>query len=195
MRFAVLNLGRAGLFLAISLYVASAEAKPPCVRTGSPYICITVDSTYQFRMPDVVYPDYRTPVVVILHDAGRSGATIINDQRLIEAFLDKGYALLAPDALPRRNLRVSNNRYKGGLVQGMMRGYPIAYSKKKIVMADIDGSIRYLKYKKDTGWYYYNIDQMAYSGRRPKTEYLGLDEIKLLRSILRDLEPDSIAWQ
>ncbi len=127
MRFAVLNIGRAGLCLTVWLCGAPGSTALGGevfgkMGLGSEYADLInrltfQESTYQFRVPDVVDPNYRIPVVVILHDAGRSGAAIVDDERLIEAFVGNGYAVLAPDALPRRNARINYRGQKPGIVR------------------------------------------------------------------------------
>jgi polyhydroxybutyrate depolymerase len=105
MRFAVVNSALAGLFLALWLYGGLSASAQSCGGAYDVFECFYEESAYHIRIPDVADPNYRIPVVMILHDAGRNGAAIVEDERLIEAFVDKGYAVLAPDALPRRNLR------------------------------------------------------------------------------------------
>jgi len=184
MRFAILNLGRAGLCLAIWLCGA-----PGASGQGRDYSDLIdrrnfQQSTYRIRVPDVADPSYQIPVVVILHDAGRNGSAIINDERLIEAFVGKGYAVLAPDALPRRNARIHYRGNKPGPMALQAFVLPMTYSKKRFVMRDIDGTVRVLKHRTDSGWYFYNVDQAIYSYGRPKIELLGRDEIQSLRNVL-----------
>jgi len=184
MRFAILNLGRAGLCLAIWLCGA-----PGASGQGRDYSDLIdrrnfQQSTYRIRVPDVADPSYQIPVVVILHDAGRNGSAIINDERLIEAFVGKGYAVLAPDALPRRNARIHYRGNKPGPMALQAFVLPMTYSKKRFVMRDIDGTVRVLKHRTDSGWYFYNVDQAIYSYGRPKIDLLGRDEIQSLRNVL-----------
>ena len=84
---------------------AGRETLDDCAYAFEKIVCRYDRSTYHIRMPAFLHPDYRVPAVVILHDAGRTGAAIFDDQRLIEAFADKGYAVLAPDALEQVPLR------------------------------------------------------------------------------------------
>jgi hypothetical protein len=61
-------------------------------------------------------------------------------------------------------------------------------------MTDVDGGIRYLKYKKDSGWYFYNIDVAIFGRESPikdiEIEYLGRDEIAFLRDALGNAEEE-----
>ena len=212
MRFAAFILSRAGLCLAIWLYAAlgasaqcrferdqrlesgqggSERDRVPRV-WGSGYVDLinrltSQRSTYHIRVPDFADPTYQIPVVVILHDAGRNAAAIINDERLIEAFVGKGYAVLAPDALPRRNARISYCGNKPGLIESQMSGLPIVYWKKRYLVTGIDGTIRYMKFGTDSGWYFYNVDKVFYSSGA-QTELLGRDEIHNLRNVLGHAE-------
>lgn len=210
MRFATFILSRAALCLAIWLYGAPGEAAQCRLERdqrwerdqgewerdqgerarGSGYVDLinrltSQNSTYHIRVPDVADPNYRIPVVVILHDAGRNGVAIVEDEPLIEAFVGKGYAVLAPDALPRRNARICYRGNKPGLIESQISvTLPMTYSKKRFVMTDVDGTVRTLKHRADSGWYFYNVDQVIYARGRPKIELLGRDEIQSLRNVL-----------
>ncbi len=193
MRFAILNPGCAGLCLAI--WLCGALSAPALGAALSSEYADLIDpltfqeSTYRIQVPDVTDPSYRIPVVVILHDAGGNGAAIINDESLIEAFVGKGYAVLAPDALPRRNVRISYRGKKPGPVKMQSFTLPFTYSKKRFLMTDINGTIRSLKFGTDSGWYFYNVDRVRYSQGdntqgEPTFEPLGRDEIQNLRNVL-----------
>ncbi len=199
MRFAVQNIGRAGLCLAVWLCGAPGSTALGgevfgIMGLGSEYVDLInpltfQESTYRIRVPDFADPNYRIPVVVILHDAGRNGATITNHKRLIEAFVGKGYAVLAPDALPRRNARINYRGKEPSVTRSDNFTLPFSYLKKKFVMTDIDGNTRILKYRIDSGWYYYNVDRVRYSQgddtqSQPKIVLLGRDEIQNLRNVL-----------
>jgi poly(3-hydroxybutyrate) depolymerase len=196
LRFNIVNLSHLGLCLVIWL----------CVALGSPALGrgLTRDylrlvdrhasqaSTYKIRVPDVTDPSYRIPVVVVLHDAGRSGASIIRMKSLVKVFVDNGYAVLAPNALPRRNSRIGYRGNKPTLIElGKRTVLPFTYSKKRFLMENIDGTVRRLEHRKDTGWYFYNIDRVRYSQgeglqSQPTFERLGRDEIQSLRNVLRN---------
>ncbi len=199
MRFAVLKFGRAGLCLAVWLCGAPGSTALGgevfgIMGLGSEYVDLInpltfQESTYRIRVPDFADPNYRFPVVVILHDAGRNGAAIINNERLIKAFVDKGYAVIAPDALQRRNARINYRGQKPNLVALGSFALPFSFSKKKFIMTDVNGTIQRLKYRIDSGWYFYNVDRVKYSlgdnaQSQPKFELLGRDEIQNLRNVL-----------
>ena len=199
MRFAVLNPGRARLSLAV--WLCGVLGSPALgAGLGSEYAELVnprtfEESTYRIRVPDVVEPGYRIPVVVILHDAGKNGGAIIDDERLVEAFVGKGYAVLAPDALPRRNMRIRYRGKKPGPLELEDFTLPFSYSKKKFIMTDSDGTIRVMRWRTDSGWYFYNIDRVRYSrgenvGSQPIVKRLGRDEIQNLRNVLRNAEEE-----
>ncbi len=200
MRFAILNFGRAGLCLAIWLCGALGSSELGADERSSEYNDLIdprtfLGSTYRIRTPDVADPSYRIPVVVILHDAGRNGTAIIDDERLIKAFIDKGYAVIAPDALPRRNARINYRGDKPGIAERGWVWLPFSYSKKKFLMTDSDGTIRTMKYRTDLGWYFYNVDRVRYSlggnvGSQSIIELLGRDEIQNLRNVLGHAEEE-----
>jgi poly(3-hydroxybutyrate) depolymerase len=208
MRFAILNLGRVALCLAIWLCGALGASAQGRMERGSEYVDLIdrrnfQQSTYQIRVPDFADPNYRIPVVVILHDAGRNGAAIVDDERLVKAFVDKGYAVIAPDALPRRNVRINYRGKKPSLTQSQGFLLPFTYSKKRFLMTEIDGTTRVLKSGTDSGWYFYNVDRVRYSQgdnvqSQPKFELLGRDEIQNLRNVLRNaaeghgIDPDPV---
>jgi len=124
------------------------------------YECIDVESTYKIRTPEIVDPNYRFPVVVVLHDAGGNGTDVVDDERLIAGFIENGFAVLVPDAQKKFNLRF---RYRGEKqeAQSPIRGtlgiaegeaaYNYVRNKKNFALTDADGRIRHLKYKKDSG--------------------------------------------
>ncbi len=193
--FATLNLSLAGLCLVIWLCGALGASAQ-----GVGYSDLIdrrnfQQSTYHIRVPDVADPNNRIPVVVILHDAGRSGAAIVDDERLIEAFVGSGYAVLAPDALPRRNARINYRGQKPGIVRSQEFLLPFKYSKKKFLITDSQGTMRALKWRTDSGWYFYNVDRIRYSrgdnvGSQPIIELLGRDEIQNLRNVLSNAEEE-----
>jgi len=199
MRFTVSNLGRAGLCLAI--WLCGAMGSPALGgERASEYDYLTNPrnfqvSTYRIRVPDVADPNYQIPVVVILHDAGRTSTSIIGDENLGKAFINKGYAVLAPDALPRRNARIDYRGDKPRLTERGRVWLPFSYSDKRFVMTGIDGTTRVLKHGIVSGWYFYNIDRVRYSQgdgaqSQPKFERLGRDEIQNLRNVLRNAEEE-----
>lgn len=65
----------------------------------SPEACKISGGAYHIALPDA---SEDAPVAVFLHGAGSNGANVMRNTGLVHAFLDRGYAVLAPSALPRR---------------------------------------------------------------------------------------------
>ncbi len=156
--------------------------------------CILSGGKYHARTPNSPAPEGGFPTVVILHDAGGSGREIAEDKRLVDAFTSQGFAVIAPDGLPRKNLRFRYSGSTGSSMTGLtdtLRTKETHVSKKKFYMIDFDGSVRVLKWKKDTGWYFYSIDRVQFSQQghgqestKFRTKRLGRDEIRFLREVL-----------
>jgi len=180
----------------VILTALSAEpgAKAQGCRVDDPayFDCERAQTTYQFRLPPFYKPSEPIPTVVVLHDAGDTGADIVEDPRLISAFVEKGYALLAPDALRRTNARLTfgGSKYDSLLAGSGMSRQSGRYAEEKFLMRDKNGNTIELEYGEDTGWYYYNIDRMFFRKRamaesEPGSRYVGFDEIERLREVLR----------
>ena len=87
---------RAGLFAAVLQIFAVSEGLAGC---GSEVdACATASGTYHAALPDRAA---EAPVLVFLHGYGSSGANAIALTRMVQPALDRGYAVLAPDGLPR----------------------------------------------------------------------------------------------
>jgi len=159
--------------------------------------CTYPAATYHIRLPEERPPGLRTPVVVLLHDAGRSAASVLENEPLIRSYRDAGYALVVPVALPRKNRRIeyyiAGDRYSMRR-EGFFENLPVLpadFSKKKYYLETPDGGKRLLDFDVDRGWYFYNTDQVIY--RDPleipteddlQYEYIGRDEIGTLSEIL-----------
>ena len=85
-----------GLFLCAALFAGGA-AHAGCGADPEP--CTLADGTYHIALPDE--PE-NAPVVLFLHGAGSSGANVVRNAGLMRRFTERGYAVLAPSALPRR---------------------------------------------------------------------------------------------
>lgn len=72
-------------------------ARDPCGREGP--ACETPLGAYRVALPAEAGPH---PLVVFLHGAGGSGASVLGMRGTIAALTDRGYAVLAPDGLPWR---------------------------------------------------------------------------------------------
>ena len=90
-----MNRWTAALTLAFALSTGQAQAG--CADDPDP--CTVPEGAYHIALPDTPAD---APVVMFLHGAGSSGANVIRNTGLVEAFRSRGYAVLAPSALPRR---------------------------------------------------------------------------------------------
>lgn len=61
--------------------------------------CQTAGGTYHIALPNT--PTDEMPVVVFLHGFGGSGKAAIARARMVEPFRARGYAIIAPDGVPR----------------------------------------------------------------------------------------------
>ncbi len=86
--------GAAALFALLSW---ASVAQAGCADHAAP--CQIDGGTYHIALPET--PE-GAPVAVFLHGAGGNGANVIRNSGLVNAFLDRGFAILAPTALPRR---------------------------------------------------------------------------------------------
>jgi polyhydroxybutyrate depolymerase len=162
------------------------------------FVCTYPAATYHIRLPDDRAPGVQIPVVVFLHDAGQSGAQVLENDALLQTFLEAGYAVIAPDALPRKNRRLEYGGEGRGLVWGESGDIiPADFSVKKFLVETRAGGTRLLDFGVDRGWYFYATDQIIYRDpRHPRpigerrSEYIGRDEIQMLRDVLTDAAAD-----
>ncbi len=156
--------------------------------------CIFSGGTYRAEVPETPAPGNGYPSVLLLHDAGQSAKQIMENRDLVDAFLKQGYAVIAPDALRRRNLRYSAGGSIGSINRGLISRNSAAYlgvSKKRFLVRNSAGKIRPIRWGEDSGWYYYNTDRVWFAGRNysqldpgVRTRRLGRDEIRFLRKVL-----------
>jgi len=76
--------------------VAPAAGHAACA--GDPAPCPVANGTYHIVLPDRPGPH---PAVVFLHGWGGSGAGIVGNSAMVDLFLARGYAVVAPDGQPR----------------------------------------------------------------------------------------------
>ncbi|MEP2718165.1 alpha/beta fold hydrolase [Pseudophaeobacter sp.] len=65
--------------------------------------CETAMGSYHIEMPERVAGEDPAPAVLFLHGYGGSGAGSLKNRTMVEGLRTRGYAVIAPDALPRRN--------------------------------------------------------------------------------------------
>lgn len=86
----------AALALAVLLAATGAAAQDVCGTESA--ACATALGSYRAALPEGEGPH---PAVVFLHGAGGNGAGILSMTGMVEALQARGYAVLAPDGLPR----------------------------------------------------------------------------------------------
>ncbi|PVZ51097.1 polyhydroxybutyrate depolymerase [Phaeobacter sp. JL2872] len=112
-----LRLRRAGGTL-LSLFVAALCARPALASCGAAAeACDLPSGDYHIATPDPGSSDSAeakgTPAVVFLHGYGGSGAGVLRNRALVKGLQERGYALIAPTALPRWNGKRSWNFLPG----------------------------------------------------------------------------------
>lgn len=87
----------------LALVGSTTLAKADCA--GAPGACEITDGEYHILLPE--QPASDRPVVLFLHGAGGNGSGTINNRRLTEPLLARGYAVIAPTG--SRSFRGRNN--------------------------------------------------------------------------------------
>lgn len=60
---------------------------------------------YNIELPKRADPDQKIPAMIYLHGAGGSGQRSLKNREMVETFLSRGYAVIAPSGLKRPNSR------------------------------------------------------------------------------------------
>ncbi len=82
---------------ALAVYFAAPAAHAAC--DTQPDACQIEEGTYHIALP--AEADADVPAVMFLHGYGSSGGNVMKNAGLVNSVLDRGYAMIAPDALPR----------------------------------------------------------------------------------------------
>lgn len=85
------------IWSAVCLVLSALGARADCADIPTP--CEIDMGQYHIALPDTAET---APVMVFLHGAGGSGAGVLRNRGLVNAVTDRGYAFVAPSALPRR---------------------------------------------------------------------------------------------
>lgn len=170
------------------LLSAHAQARSCSVKDQSG-ACVVRSGAYYVRVPETEERLERLPIVVLLHDAGQSGANFIRNERLMDDLLDLGYAVIVPRATKRKYVRrtvfIRSVLYGGGGFGRMFRSH------KRYIFQRSDGSLKILRQGRDRGWYFYNTDHLREQNAdlvvgRERIKRLGRDELAFLREVLFD---------
>ncbi|MBV1926125.1 MAG: prolyl oligopeptidase family serine peptidase [Rhodobacteraceae bacterium] len=80
------------LLLTLSILQPGTAAQAGCA--ADPAACKMDNGEYHIVLPDSKYP--QPSIVVFLHGAGGTGGAVLKNKNLVNSFLDRGYAFLAP---------------------------------------------------------------------------------------------------
>lgn len=98
------NQWKVGLLMALPMSIANAAWAECDSHSGA---CEIATGSYHIVLPEGRDPSAAAdlPAVVFLHGHGGSGTGSLRNQSLVEGLTARGYAVIAPDALPRRGTR------------------------------------------------------------------------------------------
>ena len=83
--------------LAALMLMASASLSAACGTPGT--MCQIDTGAYRVALPETVTPD--TPLLIFLHGFGGSSKGTMGNRRLVAPMLARGWAVAAPEGLPR----------------------------------------------------------------------------------------------
>lgn len=95
-------------FLPWKAVLAAAAFTGPAMAdcTGASGPCVIASGTYNIKLPD--HNNAKTPIVIFLHGYGGSGKATVGNKRIAGPILKRGYALIAPNAIKRKDARASS---------------------------------------------------------------------------------------
>lgn len=85
-----------GLAVAAALWTQQAAAGCAAAEDA----CEIAEGTYHLVLPDTA-PEGNTPALVFLHGWGASGEGMLRMRGMVQSALDRGYAVITPDGIPR----------------------------------------------------------------------------------------------
>lgn len=94
----------AGMFVILCCLFASA---PAVAQVCGPDGCAVPLGTYRAVLPDTPAPSDGYPALMFFHGAGQSGTQALSNTGMVDAFRSRGWAVIAPDGLPRPDVRNS----------------------------------------------------------------------------------------
>lgn len=89
------------VFLASTIRMANAEQT--CGLGEN--VCSVTLGDYNIELPQRSDPTAKIPALIYFHGAGGSGQRSLKNRNMVEAFLERGYAVIAPSGLKRPNSR------------------------------------------------------------------------------------------
>lgn len=89
---------------AIATIALTGPAIAGCAGTSGP--CVIASGSYNIKLP--ANHSTKTPVVIFLHGYGGSGKATLRNKRIANPILKRGYALIAPNAIKRKEARASS---------------------------------------------------------------------------------------
>lgn len=77
------------------------HASAGCNDSGEP--CLIESGDYHISLPDGLQNGAEAPIVIFMHGYGSNGGNTMGNRKLVDPFLDQGYAFIAPNGVPRLN--------------------------------------------------------------------------------------------
>lgn len=68
-------------------------------------VCSIASGTYNIELPGAAVGGNKLPAMIYFHGAGGTGERSLKNREMVEAFLARGYAVIAPSGLKRPNSR------------------------------------------------------------------------------------------
>lgn len=91
------------LFFTVLALTSPALAKQLC-GIGKD-VCVIPSGDYNIELPKRADPETRIPALIFFHGAGGTGRQSLRNRGMVEIFLERGYAVIAPTGLKRPNSR------------------------------------------------------------------------------------------
>ncbi|PSL19064.1 alpha/beta hydrolase family esterase [Shimia abyssi] len=92
---------RSSLSALTALLIGTSAPASACSTTTP---CNVAEGEYFIALPDISV-EGNWPAVMFIHGFGASGPSVFRNTGMVNRFLDKGYAVIAPQGLPRSNGR------------------------------------------------------------------------------------------
>ena len=86
---------------ALCLAALTNHASAGCNDSSAP--CRIDSGDYHISLPDGSQNDAKAPIIIFMHGYGSNGGNTMGNRKLVEPFINQGYAFIAPNGVPRRN--------------------------------------------------------------------------------------------